>query len=156
MRRRDRELDPRVAEDLAVLDAALAGEHADPLVTLISEEARAWAPPMTSAFAAALDEAVGRGFAKPAGSPGATRPLRARWLPAAGFAVAALIALVVVLANRGGGTATTGVSRPSVGAATRAAGAPAPRAATAPEADLAAPAVPPRPAERAPHRPLPT
>src|SRR4051794_41206584 len=130
MRRRDRELDPRVAEDLAVLDAALAGEHADPLDTLISEEARAWAPSMTPAFAAALDEAVGRGFAKPAGSPGATRPLRARWLPAAGFAAAALIALVVVVANHSGGTATTGVSRPSARAVTGAAGAPAPQAAT--------------------------
>src|SRR3954453_12648663 len=141
MRRRDRELDPRVADDLAALDAALAEEHADPLVTLISEEARAWAPPMTPAFAAALEEAVGRGFAKPPGSPRARRPLRARWLPAAGFAAAALIALVAVVANRGGGPAHTGGSRPSVGAATRAAGAPAPQAATAPEADLAAPAV---------------
>src|SRR3954454_21450031 len=124
MRRRDRELDPRVAEDLAVLDAALAGEHADPLVTLISEEARAWAPSMTPGFAAALDEAVGRGFAKPAGSPGATRPLPAHWLPGGRFAAAGVIALRAVVANHSGGTATTGVSRPSVGAATRAAGAP--------------------------------
>src|SRR4051794_20386249 len=100
MRRRERPLDPEVAAGLAALDAALAGERPDPDIALIAEEARAWAPPMTPAFAAALDHAVEAGFPEAASRP-KPRPAWGRWLPAAGLASAVLIALVVVVSTGG-------------------------------------------------------
>src|SRR3954451_6194426 len=100
MRRRERPLDPEVATGLAALDAALAGERPDREIGLIAQEARAWAPPMTPAFATALDHAVAAGFPRPA-APARRRPAWARWMPAAGLATAAAVALVVVVANNG-------------------------------------------------------
>src|SRR4051794_564755 len=98
MRRRERPLDPEVATGLAALDAALSGERPDREINLIAEEARAWAPPMTPAFAATLDHAVAAGFPPPAVRT-KPRPAWGRWMPAAGLACAVLIALVVVVAT---------------------------------------------------------
>src|SRR3954452_19663241 len=95
MRRRERPLDPEVATGLAALDAALAGERPDREINLIAEEARAWAPPMTPAFAAALDHAVAAGFPKPAAAPPRRRPNWAKWMPAAGLATAPTVGLLV-------------------------------------------------------------
>src|SRR3954451_1077993 len=135
MRRRERPLDPEVATGLAALDAALAGERPDREINLIAEEARAWAPPMTPAFAAALDHAVAAGFPKPAAAPARRRPNWAKWMPAAGLATAATVALLVVVADNGSDNHATN----AVGG-TRAAA--PPQATAAPEAkstDLAAP-----------------
>jgi hypothetical protein len=160
MRRRSHPLDPAAAAGLAALDAALEGRREDPAVDLIAAEVRGWAPPMTPAFAAALDGAVARGFA-PAGSAPRPRPRRTRWMPAAGLAGAAAVAIVVAVSTSGGGGTSVETSKPSIGVATapRAArdgggttvggatakGAPAPQA----QAELAAPAVTTRRVERA-------
>src|SRR3954451_8593853 len=101
MRHRERPLDPEVAAGLAALDAALAGQQPDREIELIAQEARAWAPPMTPVFAAALDNAVAAGFPGPA-APARRRPTWARWMPAAGLAGAALVAVVAVVATGGG------------------------------------------------------
>src|SRR5439155_24972764 len=103
---------------------------------LIAEEVRGWAPPMTSAFAAALDDAVARGFAA---APQKPRPWPAwlRWMPAAGVAGAILIALLVALSTHGGGSGSNSPSSGVKAAPTAAAREAAPaQAAPAPEADL--------------------
>src|SRR6187551_1531319 len=101
MRRRERPIDPELAAELAALDAALTGERHDPAIALIAEEARAWAPPMTPAFAAQLDNAVAAGFPRSAAPAKQRSPLFWRLAPVAGVAAAVLVALVVVLGGNG-------------------------------------------------------
>src|SRR4051812_33140979 len=121
--RRDRQdqLDGPVAEDLAALDAALAGTTAaDPALALLVADVRAVAPVPAADARARLDRRVAEGFA-PAPRPGpgaggaARRGARRRWrdrllLPTAGLGLAAVVVALVVAgsARRGADDSASG------------------------------------------------
>ncbi len=109
MRRLD-PLTPDEARELDALERALAGEPVDPDLRELSQlvhDLRATAPEMTPAFAARLQRDVADGFPEPVERPVLRRPRRWVLLPAAGVLAAALIALVVVLGQRGGDDPST-------------------------------------------------
>ncbi|HUR84188.1 MAG TPA: DUF4349 domain-containing protein [Solirubrobacteraceae bacterium] len=105
MRRRDL-LNPDEERELDALERALAGEPVEPDLHELEDlvrDIRASAPEMTPAFAARLEHEVAEGFPNPAPRPPRRRPQRWMLLPAAGTLAVALIALVVVLGQTGGG-----------------------------------------------------
>ena len=96
--------DPQVTATLAAIDATLAGEAVDPRYAEVAELAlllRAERPAPESRFAARLDARVERRFQEP--RPPRRAPTRWLFAPAAGLAVALVVAIVVV-ASSGGGT----------------------------------------------------
>ena len=110
MRRRDL-LNPDEERELDALERALAGEPVESDLRALEDlvhDIRATAPEMSPAFAARLDHEAAEGFPTPAPHP--ARPVRRpqRWmlLPAAGTLAVALVALVVVLGQSGGGSDT--------------------------------------------------
>jgi hypothetical protein len=100
MRRPDL-LDPAVAADLDALDAALAGEaDADAALVLLAADVRAGAPRPTDAFRERLDARVREGFpGAPRRAPRSKRGWRRALMPAAGFAAAAALVAVIVVAR---------------------------------------------------------
>lgn len=100
MRRPDL-LDPAVAADLDALDAALAGEaDADAALVLLAADVRAGAPRPTDAFRERLDARVRQGFpGAPRRAPRSKRGWRRALMPAAGFAAAAALVAVIVVAR---------------------------------------------------------
>jgi hypothetical protein len=109
MRRLD-PLTPDEARELDALERALAGEPVDPDLHELSQlvhDLRATAPEMSPAFATRLQRDVADGFPEPVERPVLRRPRRWVLLPAAGVLAAALIALVVVLGQRGGDEPST-------------------------------------------------
>jgi hypothetical protein len=104
---------------LAAIDATLAGEPVDPQYAEVAELAlllRAERPEPRAEFAAQLDARVERRFV--AGVPPRQRAPR-RWLfaPAAGLAVAGVVAVIVVTSSGGGGqhVSATSSAGPSLG-----------------------------------------
>ena len=110
--------DPEITASLEAIDATLAGEAVDPRHAELAELALLLAaerPRPNPSFTSSLDAAVGRRFATvPTG--GGTRPTRRRrwlWTPAAGLAVALVVAVVVVVSGgsvHGGSVHPTGSS----------------------------------------------
>jgi hypothetical protein len=112
MRRLDETpLDPEIVAALDAIDATLAGEAVDPehaefaeLALLLADER----PRPEPAFAAALDERVGRRFES---SRPVRRPWRRwMWAPAAGLAACLVVAVVVVLGSGGAGSSGRALS----------------------------------------------
>ncbi len=109
MRSRDL-LNPDEERELEALERALAGDPVDADLRELEDlvrDIRATAPEMSPAFAARLDHEAAEGFPTPIPEPprAARRPQRWMLLPAAGTLAVALVALVVVLGQSGGGTA---------------------------------------------------
>lgn len=133
-------LPPEMTEELDAIDATLAGEPVDPEYADLAELAlllRADRPSPADEFVTLLDERVVRRFH--AAPP--KRPRRARWLfaPAAGLAVALVVAVVVAFTSGGGSRPqVTAIATPAVGHAVAGKAAPA-RAAAASTAAQAAP-----------------
>jgi hypothetical protein len=103
MRQRE-PLSPEEARELDALDRALAGDRVDADLRELEElvnDIRATAPPMTPGFAASLEHRVAEGFPATDEHPAPRSPRRWVLFPAAGALCAALVGLVVVLANNG-------------------------------------------------------
>lgn len=120
-------LDPKVAAELAELEAALAGtpSASSDLVALVAD-VRTDAPPPRAEFRAELDAQVARDF-RPEGGPGAwlaallakAAPRRSMLLPAMGLATTMIVGLVVVVAairDPGDRMATSFSTQPVAGA----------------------------------------
>ena len=120
-------LDPKVAAELAELEAALAGtpSASSDLVALVAD-VRTDAPPPRAEFRAELDAQVARDF-RPEGGPGAwlaallakAAPRRSMLLPAMGVATTMIVGLVVVVAairDPGDRMATSFSTQPVAGA----------------------------------------
>jgi hypothetical protein len=124
-----RPLDPDLIETLEAVDATLAGDRVDPEYAEVAELAlllRGDRPEPPAGFAARLDDRVSRRFAADGPAPRAPAPRApARWLfaPAAGLAVALVVA-IVVLASTGGGGHPVFSSSASSGRVPAAAGSP--------------------------------
>src|SRR3954462_7973979 len=93
--RRNQKVDPAVAADLDSLDAVLAGERKDRELSLIVDEVRASAPPMSAAFAARLDPGADQGVAGAETAPRSRRSWRPPLGPALGLGIAGVFALVI-------------------------------------------------------------
>jgi hypothetical protein len=107
MRRLDETpIDPEIADGLAALDAALGGEPVDPAHAELAELAllvAAERPAPDRSFSTALDERVGRRFARAPATASPRRPRRRWvWAPAAGLAAAVAVAVVIVAGGGGG------------------------------------------------------
>ena len=101
-------MDPDVLAELDAIDATLRGEAVDPAYAELAELALLVAadrPQIDRAFAARLDDRVGRRFVTPAPAPGSQRPSPTRWAlrPAFGGLAGALVAAVVVVVVIAGG-----------------------------------------------------
>jgi hypothetical protein len=120
--REDELIDPEIAEQLDAIDATLAGDPVDPRFAEIAELALLLAAsrpePPRPEFAAELDRRVQARFraaAEPAARSGSPDGARAwwrvaPWLGAAGTALAAVVAAVVVVTAVGGTPATRDLS----------------------------------------------
>ena len=135
MRQRE-SLSPEEVRELDALDRALAGDRVDADLRELEDlvnDIRATAPEMSPGFAASLEHRVAQGFPASDEHPAPRSPRRWVLFPAAGALCAALVGIVVVLGNTGGGTT---MSDPGAG---RIAEAPTSGAgeSAAPSADLA-------------------
>jgi hypothetical protein len=120
MRRPD-SLNPDEARELDALERALAGEPVDPDLRELEQlvhDIRATAPEMSPGLYARLERDAADGFPEPQARAAVRRPRRWLFLPAGGVLAAALVALVVVLANGGGANpATPAFQAPTTAAA---------------------------------------
>jgi hypothetical protein len=104
-------MDPDIAEELAAIDATLAGEPVDPHHAELAELAlllRAERPPISDSFARKLDARAEQQFgAAPASKRAASKRFFSRtwvWAPAAtAGALAASVAIVFAIGSSGGG-----------------------------------------------------
>ena len=114
---RNRDLSkPEEERELEALERALAGDPVDSDLRELEDlvrDIRATAPEMSPAFAARLDHEAAEGFPTPIATPPRVRRRPQRWmlLPAAGTLAVALVAVVVVLGQAGGGGSEV---RPSI------------------------------------------
>jgi len=129
-------LDPAAATELAALDAALAGDPADPEWAALVAAVRAEAPAPQPRFARALDDRVAAGF--PRARPAWLRVPASRLLPTLAVASTLLIGGVVVGTGTLGGTTDQAFDAPPTSAQEETSG--STEAASAPaEGDEAAP-----------------
>ena len=105
MRQRE-SLSPEEVRELDALERALAGDRVDADLRELEDlvhDIRATAPEMSPGFAASLEHRVAEGFPASDEHPAPRSPRRWVLFPAAGALCAALVGLVVVLGNTGGG-----------------------------------------------------